>query len=78
MHVSETLRTLAIAALVPLMLTPLACSDPEGDLCVEKATCEQGNDVDIEVCEIQAEANEDIADEKGCIDLYDDAGGLLP
>ena len=55
------------------LLLPAACTGPESDLCTAKKDCEGGNDTDLVVCEIQADANADIADEKGCIDLYDQA-----
>ncbi len=65
-------RTLMVLAMF-CASSVVACSSAEEDLCEAKVTCEVVADVDLEkeVCLVDADADAEIAELRGCGDLFD-------
>lgn len=57
--------------LIPLLVVLAGCSSRFADLCDQAASCEGGNDDDIEACIIDAEGDADVAAAHGCEDQFD-------
>jgi hypothetical protein len=63
-------RGTSIAITALLLAAATGCSS-YGDYCTDKIDCQGGNDQDEEVCVIQQDLAEEVADIDGCIDDYD-------
>ena len=48
------------------------CGSSYSQICQDTMDCENGNDKDVEACEIQADAEEDIASLEGCDQQWQD------
>ncbi len=67
-------RTLTVLAMF-WSSSAVACSSAEEDLCEAKVQCEGAADPNLEqeVCLVQADTDAEIAELRGCGDLYDQA-----
>ncbi|MBW2529742.1 MAG: hypothetical protein JRI23_36535 [Deltaproteobacteria bacterium] len=60
-----------VAATAALVLGAAGC-EPYGAYCEDRMNCLRGNDMDVDACIIELEAEEDRADLWGCADLWEE------
>jgi hypothetical protein len=72
-HTKPLLRQRRIAALLVALSTTLGaagCGRGVSGYCEDAATCEFGNDADVDACIISFEVTEDLADVRNCNDEF--------
>jgi hypothetical protein len=68
----KLLPTRARALMIGIILGAAGCGGGYSDYCTDAIDCSEGNDSDIDACEVTFEANEDIASIYDCSEEWDE------